>query len=220
MCGAACHDHFELTHRFGAWLALALVWVNTVLLARARHPGTPTGAALIGDPDGVAAGADDGVRRCGRGCCCAGCRSPSSGRPTTPRSSTSTTTSPPTIGTTRAISRHPLIGWHHFAVVPPAAGRTGYRMVVSRAGDWTGAFVDDPPAHVWVRGLPAVGVANVRRLFDKVVFVVTGSGIGPALSHLLADEMPTKLVWVTKEPRAHVRRRVRRRGPAPPSPTR
>ena len=122
-----------------------------------------------------------------------------------------------TIGTTRAISRHPLIGWHHFAVVPPAAGRDGYRMVVSRAGDWTGAFVDDPPDHVWVRGLPAVGVANVRRLFDKVVFVVTGSGIGPALSHLLADEMPTKLVWVTREPRHDVRRRVRRRGPARPT---
>ena len=39
------HDRFELTHRFGAWLALALVWVNTALLARAHirviHPAWP-----------------------------------------------------------------------------------------------------------------------------------------------------------------------------------
>jgi hypothetical protein len=73
-------------------------------------------------------------------------------------------------------------------------------MLVSRAGDWTGSFIDDPPAHVWVRGIPATGVANVRRLFNKVVFVVTGSGIGPALSHLLADELPTKLLWITRDP--------------------
>ena len=74
-------------------------------------------------------------------------------------------------------------------------------MVVSRAGDWTGAFIDDPPDPLWVRGLPAVGVANVRRLFTKVVFVVTGSGIGPGLGHLLAAEGPTKLVWITRAPR-------------------
>ena len=105
------------------------------------------------------------------------------------------------VGTT-AISRHPIIGWHQFAVIPPAPGRTGYRMIVSRAGDWTGAFVDDPPTHIWVRGLPAVGVANVRRLFSKVVFVVTGSGIGPGLGDILANERPTKLIWITKDPRA------------------
>jgi hypothetical protein len=74
-------------------------------------------------------------------------------------------------------------------------------MVVSRAGDWTGEFIDDTPTHVWVRGVPAVGVANVRRLFSKVVFVVTGSGSGPGLGHLLAAEGPTKLVWVTRAPR-------------------
>jgi hypothetical protein len=104
-------------------------------------------------------------------------------------------------GTTRAISRRPLVGWHHFAVVVPAPGQTGYRMVVSRAGDWTSSFVDDPPDHVWVRGVPAAGVANVRHLFERVVFVVTGSGIGPGLSHLLAAEMSTHLVWITREPR-------------------
>ena len=58
-------------------------------------------------------------------------------------------------------------------------------MLVSRAGDWTSDLIDEPPTHVWVRGIPTVGVANVRRLFTKVVLVATGSGIGPVLGHLL-----------------------------------
>ena len=73
----------------------------------------------------------------------------------------------PAIGTTRPISRNPFVGWHHFANVPAAPGASGYRMVVSRAGDWTSAFVDDPPSHVWVRGIPTMGVANVRKLFKQ-----------------------------------------------------
>ena len=39
-------------------------------------------------------------------------------------------------GTTRAISRHPLRQWHSFAVIP-TPGTKGFRMTVSRAGDWT-----------------------------------------------------------------------------------
>jgi hypothetical protein len=100
----------------------------------------------------------------------------------------------PAVGTTRPISRHPFVGWHHFANVPAAPGTARYRMVVSRAGDWTSAFVEQPPPHVWVRGIPTMGVANVRKLFAKVVLVATGSGIGPMLGHLL----DTSVVWVTK----------------------
>jgi hypothetical protein len=107
----------------------------------------------------------------------------------------------PAIGTTRPISRRPLVGWHHFANVPAAPGTTGYRMLVSRAGDWTSALVDEPPSHVWVRGVPTVGVANVRKLFTKVVLIATGSGIGPVLGHLLDTSVPARLVWVTKNPR-------------------
>jgi ferredoxin-NADP reductase len=54
---------------------------------------------------------------------------------------------------------------------------------------------------VWVRGIPTVGVANVRKLFTKVVLVATGSGIGPVLGHLLDTSVPARLVWVTKNPR-------------------
>jgi hypothetical protein len=197
---ARFHDHFELAHRFGAWTALGLVWINTVLFAHARHPGTPVTMAVLETPLAWLLALTTTLALW----------------PWLLLRKVAVDVERPSdhavivhldhdvavdIGTTRAISRHPLVGWHQFAVVVPAPGRAGYRMLVSRAGDWTAEFVDDPPTHVWVRGLPAAGVANVRRLFTKVVFVVTGSGIGPALSHLLADEMPTKLVWVTKAPR-------------------
>jgi ferredoxin-NADP reductase len=108
----------------------------------------------------------------------------------------------PAVGTVRAISRNPLLGWHTFAsVAAPGRDSRRYLMVVSRSGDWTSEFIDHPPSHVWVRGVPTAGMANVRRLFKKVVFVATGSGIGPMLAHLLAGEVPAHLVWVTRNPR-------------------
>ena len=107
----------------------------------------------------------------------------------------------PAVGTTRPISRHPFVGWHHFADVPAVPGDSGYRMLVSRAGDWTAEMIDEPPTHVWVRGMPAVGVANVRKLFTKVIIVATGSGIGPVVGHLLDTTVPSRLVWVTRNPR-------------------
>ena len=44
-------------------------------------------------------------------------------------------------------------------------------------------------------------VANVRKLFAKVVLVATGSGFGPMVGHLLDALGPSRLVWVTKNPR-------------------
>ena len=194
------HDVFEASHRIGAWTALALVWVATILAAGLRHPDRPRGATLLETPTvwllvltTVLALWPWLLLR----------RVPVTvERPSTHAAIVHIDHDVPIrVGTSRAISRSPILGWHQFAVVPPTPGRAGYRMVVSRAGDWTGAFVDDPPDHVWVRGVPATGVANVRRLFPKVVFVVTGSGIGPGLGHLLAAEMPTKLVWITRDRR-------------------
>ena len=194
------HDRFEVTHRLGGWLALVLVWANAVVLVDARRGGEPLASALAATP---------AVLMLAVTTLCAVWpwlllrRVPVTvERPSSHVAIVSLDHRAPPIGTTRPISRRPLVGWHHFANVPATSGRDGHRMVVSRAGDWTGAFVDRPPTHVWVRGVPAVGVANVRRLFERVVFVVTGSGIGPALGHLLADETPSRLVWVTRDPRS------------------
>ncbi|HEX2402941.1 MAG TPA: hypothetical protein VHJ79_23615 [Mycobacterium sp.] len=197
---AAQHDRFELTHRFCGWVALLLVWVNTMLFVNVHRGDQSFGAALISAPSFWLVALTAGLaiwpwlllRRVPI----------RYERPSTHavilRLDHSVT---PGIGTTRPISRHPFVGWHHFANVPAAPGAAGYRMVVSRAGDWTAAFVDDPPSHIWVRGIPTMGVANVRKLFTKVVLVATGSGIGPMLGHLLDTSVPARLVWVTKNPR-------------------
>jgi hypothetical protein len=99
------------------------------------------------------------------------------------------------------ISLSPLREWHAFATVT-TPGEPGYRLLISRAGDWTGRFIDDPPSHVWVRGVPVVApMAKVASMYQRVVYVVTGSGIGPCLGQILADRVPGRLVWSTRDPR-------------------
>jgi hypothetical protein len=73
-------------------------------------------------------------------------------------------------------------------------------LTISRAGDWTGSLIDDLPSHLWVKGIPTAGVGNIDRLFKRVIWVATGSGIGPCLPHLLAGEVPSRLVWSTRDP--------------------
>jgi hypothetical protein len=106
----------------------------------------------------------------------------------------------PFAGSSTAVSRSPLLEWHSFANVP-APGRTGFRLTISRSGDWTGSLIADQPTHLWVKGIPTAGVGNIDKLFTKVVWVATGSGIGPCLPHLLDGGTPSRLVWSTRRPR-------------------
>jgi hypothetical protein len=184
------HDRFEVTHRFCGWAALVLVGINTMLvdgdLVTAPAFWLVVLSVLMAVWPWLL------LRRVP-----IGHQRPSS-HAVVLRLDHGVT---PAVGTTRPISRRPFVGWHRFPNVPAAPGATGYRMLVSRAGDWTSALIDEPPTHVWVRGIPTVGVANVRKLFTKVVLVATGSGIGPVLGHLLDTSVPSRLVWVTKNPR-------------------
>ncbi|MFE3827874.1 hypothetical protein [Streptomyces sp. NPDC059092] len=190
------HDRFEKIHRYGGWAALALFWAHTVLSAL---PPLSAGGPVVAEPGlwvlalvtfSVALPwlrlREVGVR----------IERPSShvalahfDHGVTPFAGSSTT-----------ISRSPLKEWHSFANVP-APGRSGFRLTISRAGDWTGSFIDDAPERVWVKGITTAGVANIETLFRKVIYVATGSGIGPCLPHLLAAEVPARLVWATRDPR-------------------
>jgi hypothetical protein len=108
----------------------------------------------------------------------------------------------PRVTSAVGISRSPLREWHAFATVS-TPGRDGFRVLISRAGDWTGRFIDDPPSHVWVRGRPvSAPMAKTAQLYERVVYVVTGSGIGPCLGQVLAARVPARLVWSTRAPRA------------------
>lgn len=103
-------------------------------------------------------------------------------------------------GSSNAISHTPFGEYHSFANIP-APGQSGYRLAISRAGDWTGKFIENPPEKVWVKGITTSGVARIEVLFKKVVYVGTGSGIGPILPHLLAGDVPNYLIWSTRSPR-------------------
>ncbi|MFI7336909.1 hypothetical protein ACIBUY_03085 [Streptomyces sp. NPDC050085] len=183
------HNSFEKIHRFGGWAALALFWAHTLL--RADGPGEPGIWVLALVTFSMALPwlrlrkVDVVVER------------PSS-HVALVRFDHGVT---PFAGSSTAISRAPLKEWHSFANVP-SPGEPGFRLTISRAGDWTGSFIEDAPERLWVKGITTAGVANIETLFRKVVYVATGSGIGPCLPHLLAHEVPARLVWATRDPRA------------------
>jgi hypothetical protein len=195
---ARFHDHFELTHRFGGWLALLLFWTQMILFTNDQRGDLTFGTALITSPGiwllllvtvSIALPwlrlkkVPVQIER------------PSS-HVALAKFDYGVT---PFAGSSTTLSRSPLKEWHAFANVPTPR-KEGYRLTISRAGDWTGEFIDDAPSHVWVKGIPTAGVGNIDRLFKRVVWVATGSGIGPCLPHLLSQEVPAKLVWSTRTP--------------------
>jgi len=102
----------------------------------------------------------------------------------------------PIAGSYTRISRSPLLEWHSFATVPEP-GKTGYSLVVSKAGDWTTDAIQNPPTHLWVRGIPTFGVLRIVPLFRRLVFVATGSGIGPCAPCVLEQRVPIRLLWTS-----------------------
>ncbi len=182
---ARWHDHFERSHRFGGWTALALLWVQTLLLLRDSAGNAPFGHVLVTAPDCWMLLAITG----------------SIALPWLSLRKVAVTLESPSPhvvlvrlhdgskvfpGSTSVISRQPFLEWHAFANVS-APNEEGVRLVISRAGDWTGQFIDDLPSHVWMRSIPTAGMATVASLFHRVVWIATGSGIGPTLPHLLAE---------------------------------
>ncbi|MFE9257850.1 hypothetical protein [Streptomyces sp. NPDC006879] len=191
---ARFHDHFEKIHRFGGWAALALFWAHTLTALRDRQepPATAPEVWVLALLTFSVALPWMRLRKV---------------PVTLDRPSSHVAIArfdhghTPFAGSSTAVSRRPLLEWHSFANVP-TPGHSGFRLTISRAGDWTGAFIDDAPDHVWVKGITTAGVANIETLFTKVVYVATGSGIGPCLPHLLAAKVPARLVWATRSPRA------------------
>jgi len=190
---AKFHNRFELVHRFAGWTLLALFWAQSAAIAAdAGQVFTQTVTfwllclitlsivspwlSLKRVPIEVVKPSNHAV---------------------SVRFNYGDTPFP---GSSNAISVSPLREWHSFANIP-TPGEDGYRLVISRAGDWTGRFIDEPPSHVWVKGITTSGVARIEVLFKKVVYIGTGSGIGPILPHLLAHDVPNKLIWSTRSPR-------------------
>ncbi|MGW2635665.1 hypothetical protein [Streptomyces sp. NPDC001348] len=180
------HDLFEKVHRFSGWTALLLFWAHTLLSGAGPVPVAVLAVVTfsVALPWLRLRRVDVRIER-------------PSPHVVLARFDHGET---PFAGSSTAISRSPLKEWHSFANVP-SPSESGFRLTISRAGDWTGSFIDDMPSTVWVKGITTAGVANIETLFRKVVYVATGSGIGPCLPHLLAAEVPSRLVWATRDPR-------------------
>ncbi|SJL05089.1 related to integral membrane protein TmpA [Armillaria ostoyae] len=98
------------------------------------------------------------------------------------------------------ISTDPLFEWHGFATMPEPDMK-GFSLLVSKAGDWTTEMITNPPTKIWVRGIPATGVLTIAPLFKRILFVGTGSGIGPIASHIFAGKANHRLIWTAPNTR-------------------
>lgn len=199
------HNQFERIHRFGGWTALALFWIRTLLAIRDVSSTTSSsyGATLVATP--------------GFWMLCVATSSIASSWfwlrkvpvEAVPLSDHAIVLSfdytVPVNGTFTRISKRPLLEWHSFATIPrpqptKTGGKPGYSLVVSNAGDWTRECIRNPPRSLWVRGLPTSGVMRIATLFNRVVLIATGSGIGPCMGHITQSDCPTQLIWSTANP--------------------
>ncbi|KAJ4250659.1 hypothetical protein NW762_011918 [Fusarium torreyae] len=196
------HNLFERFHRFAGWTSLGLFWARVVLAINDSRPQhQDLGLAAVKSPDfwllmvatvSIASSwfflrkvpveaevlSDHAVRL-------------------------HFDYTVPVNGSFTRISQRPLIEWHSFATIPnPQANHhaKGYSLVVSNAGDWTRSCIQNPPSTIWVRGVPTCGVMRIATLFNRLVVIATGSGIGPLLGHIVQQSCPTQLIWSTPRP--------------------
>ncbi|KAK8245557.1 hypothetical protein IWZ00DRAFT_490208 [Phyllosticta capitalensis] len=198
---SAFHDHFEWTHRFGGWTLIALLWAlvfvgaipkNSKMRGRfgANLARTPSFYLVVLTTLLVAYPwmrlkrheieseplSDKAIRLEFKNgdlglCSCV------------------------------RLSDNPVKETHSFAAIPKTGRQLGFSCIVSNAGDWTRRLIDSPPRHMWTRGGPVNGMAKVARLFNPVVFVATGAGIGPVLSFVVGKPgHPVRILWSTRNP--------------------
>ncbi|MFJ2008670.1 ferredoxin reductase domain-containing protein [Streptomyces chartreusis] len=195
------HNLFERSHRFLGWLSLLLFWLQTIVSEWEMRGRTLTWRDLVSVPHlwvllVVTVSVISPWTRLRK-------VPVSVSRPSSHVAILRFNYGwAPFNGSSTVISHSPLKEWHAFAAIDAPDGN-GYRVVVSRAGDWTAKFIDAPPTSIWVKGGSIRGMASVESLFNRLVFVATGSGIGPTLTHLMSrpKERPMTIVWVARSPR-------------------
>ncbi|KAJ7636483.1 hypothetical protein FB45DRAFT_864514 [Roridomyces roridus] len=197
------HDSFEAVHRFSGWLALATFWMHTIFAAlhtRSIESNQHSiGHILIHTPSFWML------------CVSTSCLLLSWGylrlRPVIPEVLSNHATrlhfNYRRMGPIHGIkvSTRPLMEWHSFATIPHSEEEgKGFSLIVSNAGDWTRNCITSPPAKLWIRGVPLLGLLHSAHLFKKVVVVATGSGVGPCMSLFAANAAPCRIFWSTPSP--------------------
>lgn len=192
------HDYFELIHRFSNWTILVLFWILLFLLGTAEASlwsflgHLPAFWILI-----ILTLATIHPWLLLR-------RVPVVPEPLSPhavRLHFSHTTV--RFGQGITVARHPLADWHSFASFTDKfdSPATKFSCLVSKAGDWTRGAIAEQPTHLWKRGVPTYGFGYVFRMFERIIVVTTGSGIGPCLSFIEDERRPQmRVIWQTKSP--------------------
>lgn len=198
------HNVFEKMHRFLGWTALALFWAKTVVSVHHTTPtGEDVGIALIKTPSFWMLG----VATCSiASSWCYLRKVKVNAEPLSDHAiRLHFDYAIPVNGCFTRISQRPLLEWHSFATIAAPEQTSdgngpGYSLVVSNAGDWTKECIRNPPSQIWVRGLPTCGVMRIAPLFNRAVFIATGSGIGPMLGHITHPKAPIRLIWSAPNP--------------------
>ncbi|CAE7209334.1 hypothetical protein P3342_011865 [Pyrenophora teres f. teres] len=194
---AKYHNAWEMTHRFGGWTSLALLWAVTFLATKDLNRSVAPSAAFLRAPSvwliAVATAAIIfpwlHLRK-------VAVRSEVLSNHAVRLWFDYTT---PVVGTAVRLAERPLVDWHGFATITNPNGK-GFSLIVSRAGDFTGRTIERAPTHIYVRGIPTCGVLRIATLFKSVVLVATGSGIGPCLAVILAQKVPCRILWTAPNP--------------------
>ncbi|KAG9606019.1 hypothetical protein KCU97_g261, partial [Aureobasidium melanogenum] len=100
-----------------------------------------------------------------------------------------------------AIAESPLGEWHPFACFPDGDG-VNNSIMISHAGDWTRRTIDNPKTHYYVKGVLKTNVLSMASIFNRVLLVTTGTGIGPALSFVAEPSRKgqCQVLWVSSSP--------------------
>jgi ferredoxin-NADP reductase len=99
--------------------------------------------------------------------------------------------------------------WHAFATIPSSDGLSAH-VVISQAGDWTKAIIQNPPSHIWIRKPAVKNFLSFAPLFDSLLLVATGAAIGPLLSLLSSpvisgmrrEGRQVRVMWCVHDPQA------------------
>lgn len=197
------HNTWEMSHRFGGWTTLILLWIQIFLATKDLNPNISSSTAYLNSPSvwliSIATAAIIfpwlHLKK-------VAVRSEVLSNHAVRLWFDYTT---PVVGTAVRLAERPLVDWHGFATItnPKTVqnpNATGFSLIVSRAGDFTGRQIERAPTHIWVRGIPTCGVLRIATLFKSVVLVATGSGIGPCLAVILAKKVPARILWTAPNP--------------------
>ncbi|KAJ4299755.1 hypothetical protein N0V90_005001 [Kalmusia sp. IMI 367209] len=194
---AKYHNTWEMTHRFGGWTALILLWIQAFFTTKDLNVGVaPSKAYLNSPPIWLLTVATMAIIFPWLHLRKVPVRSEVLSSHAIRLHFDYTT---PVVGTAVRLAERPLMDWHGFATITNANGK-GFSLIVSNAGDFTKRTIERAPSHIWVRGIPACGVLRICTVFKSVVLVATGSGIGPCLAVILAKKTPARILWTAPNP--------------------